>query len=156
MLFPHQASAGMVCTDEDARQFWLTSLQQDFLVNEHGPDASPLNLIGNPFHPMLYAHPPGQSLPPCPAVMLAQGTECGLPFCGPNLCSCSSSSFQSFAKQPLLALSRCEGYDEASGHQLHQLPPKTEVSGPLSSLSAIVQLCIPQVLALHGNEPSCP
>lgn len=69
MVAPNQASAGMVCTDEDARQFWLTSLQQDFLVNEHGPDASPLNMIGNPSNP-FDTHPYCQAPAPCPAKVL--------------------------------------------------------------------------------------
>mmetsp|Transcript_1725 Transcript_1725/g.5015 ORF Transcript_1725/g.5015 Transcript_1725/m.5015 type:complete len:369 (-) Transcript_1725:310-1416(-) len=41
-----QASAGVISTDEEAQHFWLTQLQQDLLVNELGPDASPFNMIG--------------------------------------------------------------------------------------------------------------
>lgn len=41
-----QAAAGVITTDTDAKLFWLTPLQQEFMVNETGPDSSPFNMSG--------------------------------------------------------------------------------------------------------------
>lgn len=44
-----QAASRLICCDAEAETFWMSKVQQDVMVKEHGPDASPYFAIGEHF-----------------------------------------------------------------------------------------------------------